>query len=97
MSTALHDVITDEAGYQVENKLTAIQNKVEAAFEQLFGVIALSARYGVGTVVYNAVEHVLLDQIRTPYLERGLRNTFTSTSRPKKPLKHLPGRLPRTQ
>lgn len=41
---------------------------MEKAVEQLFKAANLNAQGGIHTVVYNTVEHVILDQIRTVVL-----------------------------
>lgn len=62
--TALWNLIADEVMSQVANALARPPGMVEGAVEKLFSTATLSVQGGVGTVVHETLEHVILDQIR---------------------------------
>lgn len=57
--------------------------------EQLFFAPILSAQLGMGTMVYDAVEHVVFAQIRMFLLEEKISEKVENTSKLAEPLKHL--------
>lgn len=69
ISNVVLDVVADNGKQQVENSLVATLKLPEEAFEQLFCAASLKA-HGVDlAMVYDAVEHVILDA--TQMVRRG--------------------------
>lgn len=60
IAIVLQQIVTKNVREQVENALTGILELVEEEVEQLLGAATLNAQCGIHTVVYDAVEHVLL-------------------------------------
>lgn len=68
IATSLQEAIADEAKSQVAEVLEIVPDIMKEAVNLLFRAATLSAQERVCTVVYHAVEHVFLDQIRTAVL-----------------------------
>lgn len=62
-------MIGDDARSQVANALVTFLDMVSAAVENRFRAVTLSAQGGIRTMVYDAVEHVILDHIRKAVLD----------------------------
>lgn len=65
IAPGLQDVITDELKSQVSNGLLATPEMVDQAVEQIFCAASLSARGCIRSVVPDAVEYIIFDQIET--------------------------------
>lgn len=64
----LQEKIADDFKSHVANVLATIPDMVAEAVEQLFWASTPSAQGGIRTVMYDAVEDVILDQIRMDVL-----------------------------
>lgn len=71
---SLQVVIADEVMSKVENALEAVQHMWAAAAEQFICEATLSTEGGVCSVVYDAMEHVILDQMRTAVFGKRINN-----------------------
>lgn len=94
-STALREVIANEVMSQVANKLERILSILKEDFEQLFRAATTSAQGRVCTVVYYAVQHVILDQIRLAVAGKTTNTHFDQCYEAGKAGKALGKRLPR--
>lgn len=61
IATALQEVIANEVKSQVTNALGTIADMVEESVEQRLCAATLSAQMGICSVLYDAVEHGILD------------------------------------
>lgn len=61
--------IADEVKYYVATVLSTITDMVEEAIEPLSVVVIISAKEEIHAFLYNAVEHVVLDQMKMAVLE----------------------------
>lgn len=65
MATSLQEMIVDKVKSHIAKALATILYRVEEAVEQLLGAATLNALVRIRTVVYNTIEHVIIEQIRT--------------------------------
>lgn len=68
MITAPQEVLAQEVNHLIKIALTSIWDIVGVALESLLRTVTLSAPWGVFIIVYNALEHLVLDQVRTSAL-----------------------------
>lgn len=64
IATALQEVIPDEVKSQVKNAMVEVLVMVEGAVEHLFQASTPSAQGGICTMMYGALENVILHKIR---------------------------------
>lgn len=67
-------MIADEVKCQVASALATIPDKRKEAVQQLFRSATPSAQRGIRTVVYDAVENVMLDLVGTAVLGETINN-----------------------
>lgn len=72
--TALQKAIPEEVGSQGANTLATISDMVKEAVEQLLRAVSIKVQVGISSEMYNAVEHVVLDHIRTAVLGATINN-----------------------
>lgn len=59
----LQEVIADEVSSQAANALVAIPDMMEDDAEQIFPAAIHNAQEGISSVMYDALEHVIHDQM----------------------------------
>lgn len=87
IAPVLQEVIANEVKARVPNAVKTVSYIGEPAVEPIFCAPTHGARGGIGTVVYDAVEHVI-HLIRILCLSRGKTSMLTNTSRPAQLPKH---------
>lgn len=73
LGTAIQELVDDEVKFQVAIALATILDMVEKGVEQIFRAATHSAQVRFHTVMYGAVEQVILDQNRTAVLGKNIK------------------------
>lgn len=64
----MQESISDKVKFEVTMSLTGILDMMEGPVEQLFRADILTASRRMSTLMYNALEHVFVDQVGTAVL-----------------------------